>query len=99
MPTSEQADSGVIERRRAERFEVEIDATLGSPTATSRETPVAAEGINRSATGMLLITDMPLPPGTFHVLRIDGERPTEVRIMHCRRNTDDGRYDIGVAFC
>lgn len=92
-------DSATVERRRADRVDVEIDATLGSPTARAGEKPVPAEGINRSSSGMLLIADKPIPAGTFHVLRIEGEPPTEVRVMHCRKNIDDGRYDIGVAFC
>ncbi|MEM6315917.1 MAG: PilZ domain-containing protein [Planctomycetota bacterium] len=98
-PGAEQADSAVVERRRADRVAVELDVTLASPTAREHEQPIVAEGINRSAAGMLLIADVPIPSGTFHVLRIDGEPATEVRVMHCRQNGDDGRYDIGVAFC
>lgn len=102
-PATETADGPTLatNRRRSERIACSHAATLRSPTATDAEPGKSFEAVNLSRHGVLLIGIEPVVPGTFQVLELDrcGRADVrEVRILHCRRNPDDGRYDVGVTF-
>jgi hypothetical protein len=100
-------DNQTIGRRKHSRFAINCPIVLRELTpcgdAWVEGTPVAGKARNISRTGIGLLLDKELKPGTYARVQLKGkgtlkDRTCEGLVLRCRQ-CEDGSIDIGIRFC